>query len=154
VPVTLSWEVQCAKQLLLNNNLVTGQSKSFLINGTTSYTLEATGYNGPVYAEAGVAVAPVNLTVSVDGEKISISFNANPGTYKISTLVCWKFGDSNPAEITLPQAQVKIDDFGIQQFSQMFKAGPLAPFSKIIHVQVNLSGFPSGPITGTWVRPK
>lgn len=54
--VDLTWNVTGAHQVLLNGNLVTGQqSATVKINGATTFTLEATGQGGPVFAEAKIA---------------------------------------------------------------------------------------------------
>jgi hypothetical protein len=150
VPVTLAWDVQGAKQLLLNNDLVTGQSKSVHVNGTTSFTLEATGYNGPVYAETGVTVKPVNLTISVDGLDISISFNGNPGTYTVQfNANIFFIGTVVPIKATY---QIVANNFGVVNFTYTI---PLPPQFKapVISASVNVTGFPSGALTATWVRP-
>lgn len=149
VPVTLAWDVQYAKQLLLNNNLVTGQSKSVPVNGTTSFTLEATGYNGPVYAETGVTAEPVNLTVSVENKNIiNISFNANPGTYTVSMKMYIDFFGKTFGPIAASQ-QTTTSNFGAVHLT-------LAPFQKspipfpIVSLTVDLTGFPSGTITANY----
>lgn len=61
--VDLTWDVTGAHQVLLNGNLVTGQqSATVTINGAETFTLEATGQGGPVFAETKIA-APDMLPV-------------------------------------------------------------------------------------------
>ena len=150
VPVTFAWDVQSANQLLLNNNIVTGQSTSVPVNEATTFTLEATGYNGPVYAETGVNVEPVNLTVVVADDngifRIIISFNANPGTYNaLITQTCVYFGGS---PITTPiTRQATTDSFGTIQINQQVG---LAQLTKILSVKVTVTGFSSGPLTANY----
>lgn len=150
VPVTFAWDVQGANQLLLNNDIVTGQSTSVPINEATTFTLEATGYNGPVYAETGVNVEPVNLTIDVADDytimNISISFNANPGTYNvlITQTVVYFGGSPNTTPIT---QQATTDSFGTIQINQ--QVGP-AQYVNILSVQVTVTGFSSGPLTANY----
>ncbi|HEY0319606.1 MAG TPA: hypothetical protein VGC66_01415 [Pyrinomonadaceae bacterium] len=155
VPVTLAWDVQYASQLLLDNDIVTGQSVSVPVNQTSSFTLEATGYNGPVYAETGVTVAPVNVAISVVDNNISsgaaniisVSFNANPGAYTTLTFITFVlFGSTKPLFLSFSQ-QATTDSFGAIQLSQSL--GQI-PFLRILFVQVTLNGFPSGAIVTTY----
>jgi hypothetical protein len=146
VPVTLAWDVQSAGQLLLNDGIVTGQSESVNVNAATTYTLEATGYPQSVLAQTHVTIAPVNLTVSVDGTVINVSFNANPGTYTATlTGMAWStlFGKLLPFTVSLTSTT---SNFGTVQLSQN-----LTPWFKgMLYVFVTVSGFPSGPVKSGW----
>jgi len=49
VPVTLTWATDNAGQVLLNNQVVEGESYDCPVNNTTTFTLQATGYEGPKF---------------------------------------------------------------------------------------------------------
>lgn len=149
VPVTLAWDVQYAKQVLLDDHIITGQSVSVPVNGTSGFTLEATGYNGPVYAETGVTVAPVNLAISVDDNNVNVSFNANPGTYTTLTTAYYVLSSSpKPFAYSFSQ-QFTGDNFGVIEYSLSLDL----PGLRIILIQVTVNGFPSGTVITTYTPP-
>jgi hypothetical protein len=148
VPVTLSWDAPCASQFLVNDDLVTGSNTVVYVNETTSFTLEAAGYNGPAYAEIGVSVAPVNLVMSLTNNMLNISFNANPGTYTaFMMLAIVAYGSSHPIPVTVTQ-QTTTSNFGVVQLNQPVQQ--IVPFVRLLFVQLTLSGFPSGAIVSTY----
>jgi hypothetical protein len=149
VPVTLRWDVQHASQLLLDDHIITGQSVSVPINKTSSFTLEATGYNGPVYAETGVTVAPVNLAIAVAGNDINVTFNVNPGTYTSVADITYVLSGSTKPIIHSFSQQIKADDFGVIEFQLSLDV----PGLRILLVQVTVNGFPSGAIVTTYSPP-
>lgn len=149
VPVTLAWDVEQAKQVLLDNNIVEGQSTTVLVNETSNFTLEATGYNGPVYAETGVTVAPVNLAISVDDNNVNVSFNANPGTYTTLTTIYYVLSSSpKPLPYSFSE-QFTGDNFGVIEYQLSL----YLPGLRIIFIQVTVNGFPSGAIVTTYTPP-
>lgn len=69
VSVMLAWEAVNARQLLLNNESVTGQSKAVSIQRTTDFTLQAFGPGGP---------SSNHLTVEVSGPPRIARFEVSP----------------------------------------------------------------------------
>jgi DNA-binding beta-propeller fold protein YncE len=69
VSVRLAWEAVNARQLLLNDESVTGQSKAVSIQRTTDFTLQAFGPGGPVSD---------HLTVEVSGPPRIARFEVSP----------------------------------------------------------------------------
>lgn len=148
VPVTLAWAVQSASQLILNDSVVTGTGAVIPVNDATTFTLEATGYPRSVYQSLTVSLEDVNLKVWVRGDDIYCSFGANVGIYTAILLITYKMSGLNHLLVTTGTYGTKVSTPGVIQFSINISAIP--GFITVTAVDVNLTGFPSGAITGSY----
>ncbi|HEX8748486.1 MAG TPA: hypothetical protein VF717_15035, partial [Pyrinomonadaceae bacterium] len=146
VPVTLAWDAPFANQFLLNNNIVTGTSATVPVNNQTTFTLEATGYNGPVYESLTVPVEDINLKVWVDEGNIHCSFGANAGSYGINFTISLVSG--NTTTVVTTESLISL---GQPLVIRVGMSGDRFPQGMTVsNVAVQVSGFPSGAITATY----
>jgi hypothetical protein len=148
VPVTLTWDVQSASQVLLNGNVVTGTSAVMPVNDLTTFTLAATGYPKDVYQSRTVEIEDVNLQVSADGGKINCSFGANVGQYSVIMIITYKMlgikGTLVMENVFLP----KVSNPGVIQLSM--DISPIPGLISVASVTATVTGFPSGAITANY----
>ncbi|HKS27371.1 MAG TPA: hypothetical protein VJS44_06100 [Pyrinomonadaceae bacterium] len=146
VSVTISWETTAAEQVLLNNNLVAASdSTTVVINETTSFTLEATGKDGPVYSEITVTVEPVNpvFTFSHVGYNVynyALNFGVNAGQYHV-VIASYQNG-------TYIGELEDFPTFGSSQIVTYTQAA--GPGEELV---LTADGYPSGQVTASATAP-
>jgi plastocyanin len=141
VPVTLTWDVQSASQILLNGNVITGTSAVVNVNEETTFTLAATGYPKDVYESLTVTIEEIDLQVSADGSKINCSFGANVGNYTVILFIIYGITGIKEAIMITNTFQSKVSHPGVIQLSM-----DLGPLMSVISVEAQVLGFPSGAI--------
>jgi hypothetical protein len=151
VPVMLAWSVQSASQLLLNNDIITGESMSVPVNEATNFTLEAMGYGGPVAAETAVSIEDVNLTVWEANNNLNVSFGANAGAYNVNMKIFYYIVGYTFPLVAEGSYQSRASGPGVIQVSQHLSSFPM--FVRIQIVQVTVSGFPSGAVATVYTPP-
>jgi hypothetical protein len=98
-----------------------------------------------------VAISVADNSKTGAASSITVSFNANPGTYTAFMFVtCVFFGSTKPFFLSFAQ-QTTTNSFGAAQLSQSLSQIPF--LLKILFVQVTLNGFPSGAIVTTYSPP-
>lgn len=148
VEVKLDWMVQSAKQLFLNDTIVAGNSTTSYVNDTTNFLLEATGYPVDVAAQVTVTAEDVNLKVWTANQNVNVSFMANVGAYQAVIQLTYVFPAlTEPIPVTQVYKLTAANP-GLTQFSQSLSSIP--PFLKLLHIDVTLTGFPSGPVTASY----
>jgi hypothetical protein len=146
VSVTISWETAAAEQVLLGNNLVAAQgSTTVVINETTSFTLEATGKDGPVYAEITVNVEPVNPVftfthVGINVYNYTLTFGINAGQYHV-VIASYADGMYMGQDESFPT----FESSQIVTYTQA--AGPRE------ELVLTVVGYPSGQVTASATAP-
>lgn len=149
VEVRLDWEVQSASELRLDDTLVTGTTTATrYVNDETSFLLVATGYPVDVAAEANVTVADVNLKVWEENQSVNVGFMANVGAYQAVMVLTYAFpGLTEPIPVTQVY-KLKAATPGLTQFSYSLSSIP--PYLKLLHIEVIIEGFPSGPVKASY----
>jgi hypothetical protein len=91
----LSWNVSNANQVLLDGNVVDGNSATVLINGDTQFTLGAIGSPNPVYKTITVSATQVTAQISVrTANSVQASIDAPDGNYALNWSVDWVTGET------------------------------------------------------------
>lgn len=148
--VTLSWDVVSASQILLDGNIVEGNSTVVSVNSDTTFTLEATGNPWPVYAPAKVTFierAPPQISVP-SGNSIEVTFYANPGTYTVDWSVDWETGETAG---TATNSMTVTSSGGPE--TVVWNNVPMdmpPPYGGIVAARCTITGFPEGPINLQW----
>lgn len=150
VDVTLDWAVRNAETVTLSGDVVSASgSKTVSLHQTTTFTLAATGIDGPATSDVTVMVKEINLVVSRSSSAILATFSADAGTYSVkfvlhyqemlggifrdsseeSTVVVTSAGDNQPLSAQAPCLPDRFPEFYCAE------------------AEVTVTGLPWGPVS-------
>lgn len=151
IAVELTWETAHAELVLLNDNIVETQSANETINQTTTFTLKATGNEGPSIKQVTIPVEDPNLTVAQTGDgRISATFGANPAHYSVR--FTYHYPPQNVVDPDTGEMQDYHVDKDVQGQGQVVTVVG-DPIGSAKTVEVTVTGFAGGPITAWYTPP-